>query len=1034
MPIRFESPVWLLLALVLIPAAVIALRWFVTMTRLRRWSAIAARGLLLLALAALLAGAVTVRRTNRLAVVVVLDVSDSIRLFADEMQTESGRAGLIEVVRDRLDGLDERRGAEDLLGVVVFDGRSLAIATPTRAVVGGRPLDISMRPGTNIEEAIRYAAALVPPDAAGRLVLISDGNETEGNAAQGASELTSRLENRAGGRSGVPVDVVPVTYRVRDEVIVERVETPPTAPAGSVIPVRVHLLAASPAEGVLRLTRNGAPLPIGADGALGKPLRLAPGRQVEVLDVELDAGRVHELEAVWEPGMETGPDGNARLVGDRRVENNRAGAITITPGRGEVLIVDGVGRGASSGGGATLARTLRQAGLEVTMVSPEAMPSDLIALQRYDLIVMQNVPADVVPSRAQQALAAHVEQIGAGLVMVGGPDSFAPGGWRGSPIEPLLPVNMEVPDDLVIPTAAVMLVLDNSGSMGFGVMGSLRSKQEIANESAALAISTLDERDLVGVIAFNSSTRTVIPLSPNTDPERSADRIRSISAGGGTQMGPALLEAEQQLVGASAEIKHLIVLSDGQSQDAERLPFIAERFGNLGIRVTTISVGEEADLDTMAAIAREGGGEHYVAVNPDVLPRIFIKAVRIVRTPMVRESPFVPLVLATGSPLVEGLGELPPLGGLVLTQARPDATITTAMVTAEGEPVFAHWQVGLGNVAAFTSDARSDRWATRWVDWPGYAQFWVRLARTLSRPTDQGPYALRIRQQDGAVVLELEAADEDGAPIDYLRIPATVYGPDGEAIETRLDQVGPGKYEATVPVPGLGRTVAVVRPSLASRALPPVVGGVTVDSDAEYRRLRSDEALLADVASITGGRMLTLGDVNESVFDRTGIPGRITSSPLFLPLILASLTLFLLDVATRRVAWDRFVSREFGADLRRSAAEATRSRTEQARRSLAELKAGRERSAVPSERGDHLDDSEASALVDRARDRREREEATRLRKIREDMLGDVRTQKPESEGDRTAAESEPPISGTGGLLEAKRRARERFEREQGEDS
>lgn len=1050
MPVGFSQPLWLLLALAALPMAWLAIRWFMSMSRARRWSAVLARALLLAAIASLLAGAVSVRTTKRLAVVGVVDVSQSVRLFAGEspLVEAFSAAGPIDAVREVLARASADRGPEDLLGLVVFDGRSLAVATPTRADPLGRPLDVSMAEGTDIEAALRYAAAMIPPDASGRIVLFSDGNETSGDAVEAAGELVSRLRGVGGGRSGLPIDVVPLNYDIDREVIVESVDVPPTADAESVVSVRVVLRAAGPAEGVLRLVRGGQELDIspGAPG-LGRPLRLEAGRRVEVIEAELEPGRVHRFDAVWEPRViDDGGNGAAALAGDVRLENNRASGLTVTPGQGEVLIVDGIGRGAPAGGGATLARTLTEAGIQVTAIDPAAMPDDLVSLQAYDLVVLQDVPADALSERAKEALAAHVQDLGAGLVMLGGYSSFAAGGWRGSVLEPLLPVQLEIPDELIVPKAAVMIVLDSSGSMGRGVMGSVRTQQEIANESAAAAVATLDARDLVGVISFDSVAREVVPLAPNTAPDVTAAAIRGITPGGGTVIGPALEMAQQRLVQVEAEIKHVILLSDGQAGDAERLPAMAEAFGRMGIRLTTISVGGGADQATMQAVADISGGQHYAVLNPNVLPRIFIRAIRMVRTPMVREAPFVPRVLPTGSPLVEGLQGVPLLGGLSLTRPRTDPTVTTSMVTGQGEPVLASWQVGLGQVAAFTSDARADNWASAWVAWPGYREFWTRAARTLARPTAAGPYELRLRREGEDLLVRLEAADDAGQPIDYLTVPATIYGEGGEPRDIALAQVASGVYEARIENPAPGQLVAVVRPRLGQEALPPAVGGTTIPAGAEFRRLRSDEALLARIAAATGGRVLGGGPPEDwGLFDRSDLPPRVTATPIFLPLMLLTLFLFWLDVATRRVAWDRFVSREFGVDLAKAAAEATRERGEQAGRALAGLKAGRrgnDRQAeapVPTAGASApFDDQAADRVVAAARERRAREEAERLRKLREEMLGSGGKQAPPEPPPTPAQPREQKPAdedvGPGGLLAAKRRARERFEqdREEGE--
>ena len=194
------------------------------------------------------------------------------------------------------------------------------------------------------------------------------------------------------------------------------------------------------------------------------------------------------------------------------------------------------------GPGATLADTLRRAEIDVDPRSPGGLPDSPLALQAFDLIILQNVPVEAMPPRSQEALVTHIRDAGGGLVMIGGPDSFGAGGWRGSALEPILPVGLELPESLIEPEIAIVLVLDASGSMADTVLGSSKSKQRVANDAAAAAVLTLDKKDLVGVIKFTMTHDVVVPLGENTNAKRTASRIRSIAPGGGTSIGPALRE------------------------------------------------------------------------------------------------------------------------------------------------------------------------------------------------------------------------------------------------------------------------------------------------------------------------------------------------------------------------------------------------------------------------------------------------------------------------------------------------------------
>ncbi|MCA9297498.1 MAG: VWA domain-containing protein, partial [Phycisphaerales bacterium] len=519
---RFENPAWFIAALVAIPLAIIGFRWFLAMSVVRRASAVLARATLCVLLAALLAGAQLVRETDDVALVVVVDASESVTGIQS-----------LESIRERLDALASRRGPDDLLGLVAFDGQAVAIASPTRASLEDRVLQASGVRGSNLEEALRLGAAFVPSSATGRILLVSDGNETSGDVVNAARDMASRSSSTLRIRT----DVAPITYALEREVIVTGLDTPPSAPGDTTITARVTIEATAPTTGRLVILRDGAPIDAnGADEGLARAVRLNQGVNVVRVPIELDDRRVHRFEAVFEPATE-----GAAFVGDTRLENNRAASFTVSPGRGRILVVDGVSNGRASGGGATLARALESRGLGVETIPPLAFPTDLLELEAFDLVILQNVASDMLPPGADGRLATWVERLGGGLVMTGGPDAFSAGGWRSTAVEALLPVRLQLPERLVMPDAAIIFVMDRSGSMGQGVLGSARSQQEIANEAAALAVTTLDAQDLIGVIAFNLDTRVVVPLAENSDPRATMERIRSIAPDGGTNLGPAML-------------------------------------------------------------------------------------------------------------------------------------------------------------------------------------------------------------------------------------------------------------------------------------------------------------------------------------------------------------------------------------------------------------------------------------------------------------------------------------------------------------
>ncbi len=1030
--LQFSNPEWLWLAILAPVMAWLGWKWLRGMTALRRGSAVVARAALIALVTAMLAGATAVRSTDRLAVIAVVDVSGSVRRFYPTQLGPDGRPiGALDRVRDYLREATKNRGPDDLFGLVVFDGVSLAVASPSRVNVLDRPLDSAAAEGTDIDGALKLAAAMLPPDANGRIVLFSDGNQTRGDAVKAARGL-------AAGRGAPPsVDVVALSYRVRSEVVVEAVDAPTQAPAGSTVVVRVRLRSTGPASGRLGLSVGDEPVDLAPDEpGLGMAVTLAAGERTIAVPVQLGPGRVHAFTARFEPDAEdaSGTSGGAATPGDTVFVNNQAQAFTFSPGRGAVLLVDGVSHAESAGPGALLGETLRAAGMDVSVVAPEGVPEDLLRLEAYDLIILANVPAESVPPGSQALLADYVTQLGGGLVMVGGPDAFGAGGWKGTALEPILPVKLDLPEQMVVPPAAIVIVLDNSGSMNRTVMGSSRSQQTIANMGAALAIETLDKGDELGVTAFNSTYRRVIPLSRLDDPKAAAQLVRGIHTDGGTNIPPPVRDAFNQLKASKASVRHIILLTDGISAEGRGgLPELAKEISDSGIKLSTIAVGDGADTETLREMAVLGGGEYYRVNDPNTLPRVFVRAVRVVRTPLVREGRFTPVMVGTASPVVQGIGQAPDLHGLVLTQAREDATVTQVMRSASGEPLLSYWNAGLGRVAAFTSDASA--WAREWVTTPVYAKMWTQLARQLARPPAERGAELTLSVDGDRVRVRLDAADEQGVPRDLLDVPGKVYAPDGRATDVRLMQTAPGVYEGSAPATLGGGYVVTLTPRLGARPLAPVVGGVTRPPGEEFRRLESEDGLMRQIAAATGGRVLELGAPSAVggrgvLFDRAGLKPGSVRTPLWQGLMLWTLVVLLLDVGTRRVAWDRFIGSEYGTGLRQRAREAMRSRGRQAEGTLESLRGTRERGGtqVASEKA-----LGTEAALDVIREQARRRAEARKARVSGGVSGvpDVSGTSGAAQAARDASaakpEGEPGDEHASGLRQAKERARRRME-------
>lgn len=956
--IGFLDPIWLLLALTAIPLAIIGLRWLHAMGRVRRWSAILLRTALIVLLTMMLATAVTQRETDRLAVVVVVDVSESVRRLSD-LGAGSDDARTDAIARAQrwvADAIESGQAdTENLIGVVVFDGEPTALTTPRRltsADILGQPFDISIVEGTNIEEALRFAAAIFPPDAARRIVLISDGVETAGDA------LTAAIEATDESGAPTPIDVVAIEYATPNEILIESVDSPPSAAEESTVPVRIVVRSTSVASGELLLLREGRPIDLspGAPG-VGARVSLRPGANPLTFSVELPRNTIHRFEARFIPDEQ---------AFDTIAVNNSGESFTITPGRGNVLIVDGVSDNNPDGPGAILATTLRAEGVDVETIPPAAFPDNLLSLQAHDLIILQNVAADEIPQLSQKHLSAYVNDFGGGLVMIGGHDSLGAGAWGGTVVEDLLPVRLDPSEELIVPAAAIVFVLDSSGSMASPVRGSNRSQQQIANEGAALAIGTLDERDLVGVIAFNSDARAVVKLEPLSNPGHVIDRVRSIAPGGGTNMYPALAQAGEWLLNVDADVKHIIVLSDGQSMGDPSVGIaLAQRLAAQDISVSAIAVGDGADSQTMERIALGGGGEFYSVNNPYILPKVFLKEMKIVSRRMVREVDFTPISVRTGSPIDSALlAGAPTLHGYVLTQRKTAAGVMTPLVTPEDEPVLSHWNVGLGQVAAWTSDAHDD-WAGDWLAWPGYRTLWAQIARVIGRAATSNRAELVTGIEGDTLRIRVDLYDDNGAPMDLASVVGTVINPNGDSAPIRLRPVGPGAYEGEAPATSSGQYVIALTPTQGGSALAPVIGAASRSASAEFARLSANPAALERLRDRTGGRRLDINNPRGAdLFDRFGIPPIIAEAPIWRALMIAALAVLLLDIATRRVAWDRLASREVLGEIRAQRSDRIRKRTRETERTLGALKKSRGRGRERADADPHAGAQDGSVFAE----------------------------------------------------------------------
>jgi hypothetical protein len=308
----------------------------------------------------------------------------------------------------------------------------------------------------------------------------------------------------------------------------------------------------------------------------------------------------------------------------------------------------------------------------------------------------------------------------------------------------------------------------------------------------------------------------------------------------------------------------------------------------------------------MRGIAQRSGGVYYRVLNPSVLPTIFLKAIRVVRTPMIREGSFAPIVLDSMSPATGAIGNLPSLHGLVMTErVDDDPRVVTPIVSDKGEPILAYHQVGLGRVSVFTSDVGI--WSRDWIGDPIFAQLWSTLSAWTMRSGNEAPGELIVSMQGSSAEIEYNAIDEQGAPIDGLAIELQAYDQTGRSQSITLTQVGAGRYIGQTPALSPGVHVLIASPSQGDQALAPTIAGLEVSGSAEYAHLNAAPQTLINLAQRSGGRVFELDSTQPvDLFSREGLTVRRSLQPVWSVLIAIAFVLFLIDLAMRRVAFDRW--------------------------------------------------------------------------------------------------------------------------------
>ena len=890
------------------------------------------------------------KTSDDVGVTVIIDASRSIPSGAQE-----------QIDQYILRAQEGSRLPDDQLGIITAAEKSYTQSSVSKVTSRVDRQFIGDTDGTNLMSAVSLAIASAPDSLANRILLITDGNETDGSLLRAAQAAKAK---------GIPIDVLPVEFAYAEEVIVEALQAPSNVRVGETITLKVVLTSTVPAAGRLLISQDGTIIDLNpSKDELGKIVELNKGRNVLAVSVGVNRPGAISYEAVFEPLTALNSDGNSLgTSGDSIPENNTGSAITFVDTEGTVLIV-----AEDENESVVFENVLAKAEVKTINISSSQFPSTLAELTSYQAIVLLNQSAYSYSEAQQELMRQYVYDTGGGLVMIGGPESFGAGGWIGSPLADALPIRLDPPQKRQMPRGALALVV-HSVEIPRGVYYG----KEICNS----AVDALSRLDLIGIIEYQGlgGTDWVHPLSMVGDRTAVKRSIQNLTFGDMPSFDPSLQLALSGLNNSQAGQKHCIVISDGDPSMSRSL---LRKFKQAGITISAVGVNPHSpnDTNTLRTMARVTGGKYYAVGNNalETLPQIFIKEAQTIRRALIWEGEsFSPARTGVPTETMRGISSVPPINGYVVAAARDGLSLVT-LRGKEEDPIAAQWQHGLGKVVTFTSDV-STRWAPAWVGWSGFDQFWEQHIRWTMRPTGDSTIRVSTENIGDKTRVIVEAFDPSGERMNFAQFQARAATPNGVGKLIDIQQVGPGRYEGEFDTSDAGAYVV----NLQYKA--PDADGSVLEGSAqaavtrpfadEFKALQTNLPLLQQVASITGGRVLPADPTLANLWARDGLKKPVALTPIWLIVAMIGIGVFLLDVAVRRVRIDpgmiaaffrRGVSKEVhatmgSADAMRAAKSRTSSRTGDDQRASQKTKATRKFEAPPVNPNDAPVPSEPVAL------------------------------------------------------------------------
>ena len=746
--VTFRPFIWLVTLL----AIVWALRYsLVDRPNTLKWASSAFRALAIVALIFALCRPFSSRENDQLHVNFLIDVSQSMDLDAVEKsltQIDEWKQGL-------------RAGDSASLFVVGDNVRQFQTTDQVRLVLGQWKEGISddrFRSKSRLADALLTTRLAFPSDKSRRMVLLSDGQETDKTLSDAIDQLAEE---------DIDVRWQKVDGLNFPEAAVLSIQ-PSSSEAffGEVQRMTVSITANQVMKSKVRLIHRGV-------AVLDKEVTLRPDQTNLVqFDVDMKTPGASRWTAEIIPAEDHFP-----------INNQSACTVTVR-GQPRVLMLHEKPTELRP-----FSRALREQDIEVETRGLHGLPESLAEMASFDAIILADVSATALSPRQMQLVKRYVVDLGGGLIMMGSENSFGLGGYYKTPVEDVLPLVSRYEKEKEKPSLAMVLVIDKSGSMEGQPIA-------LARQAAKAAVELLGSRDTIGVVGFDSNARVICEMTSAADRATVQGSIDSLMAGGGTYMFPAMVQAKDMLESTPAKIRHMICLSDGHTQPADH-EGLTEEMAAMGITVSTVALGQ-ADKDLMAIIAQIGKGRYYETDDPANVPQIFTKETMQATKSAIKEDLYA-VVQTADHPILAGYdeSEYPFTLGYVMTEVKPTSQLLLAAET--GDPLLAIGRFGLGTGMAYTSDV-TEKWGGEWLAWDGCGQFWAQAIRGVVRRSANDGLQVTKRKTGSGWHLDIMRTSQNQLPINNISWDSVILEEDGKEIPIEVRETGLGRYEADVPV------------------------------------------------------------------------------------------------------------------------------------------------------------------------------------------------------------------------------------------